>query len=137
MENTFDLKKFLVENKLTSNSKMLNEAVEVQHGGRDGTQILVVPDNIKIQVTDYDEATDKDINTGTIIGAPEIVAALNADLEHYYDSIDINTALEYMFVYNDPKTRKPMYNIRLKFKQVGDKLEVDPTSVTAELPAKD
>jgi len=27
MENTFDLKKFLVENKLTSNSKLLNEAV--------------------------------------------------------------------------------------------------------------
>jgi len=136
MDN-FNLKKFLVENKLTSNSKMLIEAVEVHHRGDEGTQTLVVPDNIKVQVTKYDEAADKDINTGTMIGAPEIVAAMKLDLEHYYYDVDINTALEYLVVYNDPKTRKPMYNIRLKFKQVGDKLEVDATSVTAELPSED
>ena len=30
MKNTFDLKKFLVENKLTSNSRLLKEYVEVK-----------------------------------------------------------------------------------------------------------
>ena len=35
MENTFDLKKFLVENKLTNNSKILSEQEQLEEGWKD------------------------------------------------------------------------------------------------------
>ena len=132
MEN-FNLKKFLVENKLTYNSKLLAEAVEVQHRGDESTQTIVIPDNIKAEVIDWDEATDKEINTGIMVGAQEIAAALKWHFGDDYDNVTLNPGVEYTMGYEDPKTRKTAYLINLKFKQVGDKLEVDPASVKAEM----
>ena len=46
MKNTFDLKKFLVENKLTANSKMINEGVKLDdlfQGDKPNPNIVVVP----------------------------------------------------------------------------------------------
>ena len=46
MKNTFDLKKFLVENKLTSNSKLLKEGVKLDdlfQGDEPNPNIIVVP----------------------------------------------------------------------------------------------
>ena len=132
MEN-FNLKKFLVENKLTSNSKMLNE-VEFLVGRN---QKIVVPDNLKIPVTDYDEATDKDIDTGKTIGAVELkkgIEELTSEYGSHY-RVDLDPGVPYAVYY--PDQDKSDYIMRFKFKQVGDNLEVDPTSVTAEVTAKD
>ena len=135
MENTFDLKKFLVENKLTSNSRILAEAVEVQHRGNGATQIILIPDNIKVEVMGYDEATDKDINTGIMVGAQQIAAAMKGNFGEDYDNVNLNPGAEYTMGYQEGGKTK--YLIYLKLKQVGDKLEVDPASVKAEQAAQD
>jgi hypothetical protein len=129
----FNLKKYLVENKLTTNSRMLSE-VEFEI---DGNYKIVIPNNLKVKVTDYDESTDKDIDTGKTIGAVEFQKSIE-DLTSIYGShygLDLDPGVEYNVRY--PTDGKPDYLMKFKFKQVGDKLEVDPTSATAELPAKD
>jgi len=129
MDN-FNLKKFLVENKLTSNSKMLNE-VEFLVGRN---QKIAVPDSLKISVTKYDEPTDKDVDTGKTIGAVELKKGIEELTSIYggYYRIDLNPGVPYTVYY--PDRDEADYMMTFKFKQVGDKLEVDPASVTAEVP---
>jgi hypothetical protein len=129
----FNLKKYLVENKLTTNSRMLNE-VEFEI---EGNYKIVIPNTLKVKVTDYDEDTDKDIDTGKTIGVVEFQTSIE-DLTSIHGShykLDLKPGLEYNVSY--PTDGKADYLMKFKFKQVGDKLEVDPTSATAELPAKD
>ena len=129
----FNLKKYLIENKLTTNSKMLSEVeFEVE-----GNYKIVIPDNLKVKVTDYDEATDKDIDTGKTIGVAELKKGIE-ELTSIHGSnykTDLKPGVSYTVYY--PDQDRPDYMMALKFKQVGDKLEVDSNSVTAELPAKD
>jgi len=129
----FNLKKYLVENKLTINSKILSE-VEFEI---EGNHKIVVPDNLKVKVTDYDEATDKDIDTGKTISVAELKKGIE-ELTSIHGSqykVDLKPGVSYTVYY--PDQDRPDYMMTLKFKQVGDKLEVDSNSVTAELPAKD
>jgi len=129
----FNLKKYLVENKLTTNSRMLSE-VEFEI---DGNYKIVIPNNLKVKVTDYDESTDKDIDTGKTIGTVELKKGIE-ELTSIHGSqygLDLDPGVSYTVYY--PDQDKPDYIMKFKFKQVGDKLEVDPTSATAELPAKD
>ena len=129
----FNLKKYLVENKLTINSKMLNE-VEFEI---EGNHKIIVPDNLKVKVTDYDEATDKDIDTGKTIGVAELKKGIEelTSIHGSHYKIDLKPGVPYTVYY--PDQDRPDYMMALKFKQVGDKLEVDSNSVTAELPTKD
>lgn len=130
----FNLKKYLVENKLTINSKMLNE-VEFEI---EGNHKIVIPNTLKVKVMDYDEATDKDIDTGETIGVKEFQTSIE-DLTSIHGShykIDLKPNLEYDLYYPVDGT-KVKYLMKVKFKQVGDKLEVDPNSAKAELAATD
>lgn len=129
----FNLKKYLIENKLTINSKILSE-VEFEI---EGNHKIVVPDNLKVKVTDYDEATDKDIDTGKTIGVAELKKGIEelTSIHGSHYKIDLKPGVPYTVYY--PDQDRPDYMMVLKFKQVGDKLEVDSNSVTAELPAKD
>jgi hypothetical protein len=123
MEN-FNFKKYLAEGKLLKEVEFLV--------GRN--EKIVVPDNLKIPVTDYDEATDKDINTGKTIGAVELkkgIEELTSEYGSHY-RVDLDQGPEYAVYY--PDQDKPDYIIRFEFKRVGDKLEVDPASVKAEVP---
>jgi hypothetical protein len=125
MEN-FNFKKYLAEGKLL-------KEVELMANG----DAVIIPDNLKIPVIDYDEATDKDIDTGKTIGAVELkkgIEELTSEYGSHY-KVDLNPGLEYAVYY--PDQDKSDYIMRFKFKQVGDKLEVDPTSVTAEMTNKD
>ena len=58
MKNTFDLRKFLVENKLTTNSRILNENVEVEEVTLGNTRFAVeepdpLDDGIIISITKH------------------------------------------------------------------------------------
>jgi hypothetical protein len=127
----FDFKKFLTENKLTVTSKMLSEVEFVI----DGNHKIVVPDNLKVRVIDYDEATDKDVDTGKTVGAVELKKGIEelTTIHGPYYRQDLKAGLEYTTYY--PNQDKPDYMMMFKFKQVGDKLEVDSNSVRAEIPA--
>ena len=129
MEN-FNLKKYLVENKLTTNSKMLSE-VEFEI---DGNHKIVIPNTLKVKVMDYDEDTDKDIDTGKTIGAAELKPGIEDLTSIYgpYYKMDLKPSpMSYKVYY--PSIDKPDIMIELEFKRVGDKLEVDPNSVKADL----
>ncbi len=68
MEN-FDLKKFLVENKLTANSKELNE--EQQYKVGDVVKLLDRPVQGANYFYEYEDTVLKSGKTHTIVGTPE------------------------------------------------------------------
>jgi len=117
MEN-FNLKKFLVENKLTSNSKMLNE-LEF----RAGFVEVIVPDSLTVPTDDRPpvKLTAKQVADGI----REMVSIHGA-----YYMVDLDPGRPYTIYC--PNQQKPDYMINFEFKQVGNKLEVDPSSVSAE-----
>ena len=126
----FNLKKYLVENKLTTNSRMLNE-IEFEI---EGNHKIVIPNTLKVKVMDYDENTDKDIDTGKTIGAAELKPGIEelTSIHGSHYKMDLKPSpMSYKVYY--PNQDKPDIMIEFEFKQVGDKLEVDPNSVKADL----
>lgn len=69
MEN-FDLKKFLVENKLTANSKVLNE--EQQYKVGDVVKFLDRPVQGASYFFEYEDTIQKSGKTHTLVGTPEV-----------------------------------------------------------------
>lgn len=68
MEN-FDLKKFLVENRLTANSKVLNE--EQQYKVGDTVKFLDRPVQGANYFFEYEDTVLKSGKTHTVVGTPE------------------------------------------------------------------
>jgi hypothetical protein len=117
MDN-FNLKKFLVENKLTYNSKMLNE-MEFRAGFVD----VIVPDSLTVPTDDRPpvKLTAKQVADG--------IREMVGPYGPYY-MVELNPGVPYTVYY--PNQDKSDYMIKFEFKQVGKKLEVDPSSVSAE-----
>lgn len=67
--NNFDLKKFLVENKLTKNSRHLNEGYKLNKDGsvddQEGTSIYQIPDTTTVE--ELKKYIGKGIALGTVI----------------------------------------------------------------------
>jgi len=69
MKNNFDLRKFLVENKLTENSRQLAEGYKLNPNGsvedQEGTSIYQIPDTTTVE--ELKEHIGKGIALGTVI----------------------------------------------------------------------
>jgi len=85
MENTFDLKKFLVENKLTSNSRILEaevapqadpEAEQDAKQGLNGALALLQQGANTIKPSPKDGQLEESMTLGLIVGAPGIISLL-------------------------------------------------------------
>ena len=81
MEN-FNLKKFLVENKLTANSKALNE--DQQHRVGDTVKFLGRPVQGANYFFEYEDTVQKVGKTHTIVGTPEATARITNDRVYPY-----------------------------------------------------
>ncbi len=81
MEN-FDLKKFLVENKLTANSKVLNE--EQQHKVGDTVKFLDRPVQGATYFFEYEGTIQKSGKTHTLIGISEVSTRIPNNRLHPY-----------------------------------------------------
>ena len=86
MKNNFDLKKFLVENKLTENSKLLTELKDVEDGRDIGGKIIEFADggNVDINI-DYQRGKTKDFKDVPVEKAIDIV-------NQYIDQNDLTQA---------------------------------------------
>jgi hypothetical protein len=82
MENNFDLKKFLTENKLTPNSKLINEDIESFSDVIQVVGVESVEDALKVIEKYENEFNDGPVSVNQ---AKELVADLRATDEDEYD----------------------------------------------------
>jgi len=75
MENTFDLKKFLVENRLTSNSRMLNEEDSKLEADIKNKLSQLSSELISIAATAKPSAKDDELGESVLAGAGLVIGA--------------------------------------------------------------
>ena len=92
MENNFDLKKFLVENRLTTNSRMVNE--EEGHLVSFGYDLRSIEAVVKHLQSKYKEGEDYELHIGRGDDLPNAITIKNPALEKDDDLNDMLNAAQ-------------------------------------------